>query len=156
VGKKLMLYQEFEEARIAFSRAEDPILVAVALACSLRQIAFNTIETRQRHDAFLRSATAFTRCAKEAEDIDDQHEYHAAAAESYAQAECHQEAIRSFTMAERYTAAVFHCYHNGLLSRAVTIIKRYLPYIDPEARECVRDAACPEYLRDKRLGYVHT
>jgi tetratricopeptide (TPR) repeat protein len=151
VGKRLMLHQEYEEAKTAFSRAGDPIMVAVATACCLRQIAYDTLEERQRRGAFLRAAAAFVQCAAESDDIDGQHDYYAIAAECYAKAKNHAEAIRSFNLAERHAEAALHCLHHGLLGHAVTTIKKYRAHIDQETIERVKEEACLEYLKEKKL-----
>lgn len=146
-----MLHQEFEEARTAFSRAQDLKMVAVATACCLRQLAYNTREARQRCDAFLKSAAAFSQCAVKAENIEERHDHHAAAAGCYAQAEHHHEAIRSFELAERYTEAALHCLHNGRLDHAVLLIKKYSAHIDQEIIERIQEAARFKYLKEMKL-----
>ena len=150
LGKRLMLHQEFEEARTAFTRAQDLKMVAVATACCLRQLAYNTLEARQRCDAFLKSAAAFGQCAVKAENIEERHDHHAAAAGCYAQAGHHHAAIQFFELAERYTEAALHCLHNGRLDRAVLLIKKYTTNIDQETRERIQDAARLKYLKEKR------
>jgi hypothetical protein len=126
-------------------------MVAVATACCLRQLAFSTLEARQRCDAFLKSAAAFRQCAVKAENTEERHDHHAAAAGCYAQAGHHHETIQFFELAERYTEAALHCLHNGRLDRAVRFIKKYSTHIDQETIVRIQEAARPKYLKEKRL-----
>jgi tetratricopeptide (TPR) repeat protein len=150
-GKQLMLHEEFEEARAAFNRAGDPHMAAVATACHLRQVAFNTLDAQQRRRAFSNSATEFERCAMKSESLEERYDQYAAAAECYARAQDHQKAARLFELAQKFTVAALHCLSNGLLDRAVTIIRKYSTHVDQEIIERIQQAARFKYLQEKRL-----
>ena len=146
-----MLNQEFEEARAAFNRAGDPHMAAVVSACHLRQVAYNTLDAQQRCRAFLNSATAFERCAMESESPEELYDQYAAAAGCYAQAQDHQKAARFFELAQKFAVAALHCLSNGLLDRAVIIIRKYSTRVDQETIERIQKVARFKYLQEKRL-----
>jgi tetratricopeptide (TPR) repeat protein len=150
-GKQLMLHQEFEEAGAAFNRAGDPHMAAVATACHLRQVAYNTLDAQQRCRAFSNSATEFERCANKSESLEERYDQYAAAAGCYAQAQDHQKAVQSFVLAQKYTVAALHCLPNGLLDRAVAIIRKYSARVDQETIERVQQEARFKYLQEIRL-----
>jgi hypothetical protein len=150
-GKQLILHQEFEEARTAFNRAGDPHMAAVATACHLRQVAYNTLDAQQRYRAFLNSATEFERCAMKSESLEERYDQYAAAAGCYAEAQDHLKAARYFELAQKFTVAAFHCLTNGLLDRAVTIIRKYSTRVDQETIEHIQQEARLKYVQEKRL-----
>lgn len=146
-----MLHQEFEEARAAFNRAGDPHMASIATACHLRQVAYNTLDTQQRYRAFLNSLTEFERCATKSESLEERYDQCAAAAGCYAQAQDHQKVVLFFELAQKFTVAALHCLSNGLLERAVTIIRKYSTRVDQEAIDRIQQEARFKYLQEKRL-----
>ena len=146
-----MLHQEFEEARAAFNRAVDPHMAAVATACHLRQVAYNTLGAQQRCRAFSNSAAEFERCAMESESTEERYDLYAAAAGCYSQAQDHQKAVRFLVLAQKFTVAALHCLSNGLLDRAVTIIRKYSTRVDQETIERTQQEARFKYLQEKRV-----
>jgi hypothetical protein len=150
-GKQLMLHQEFEEARAAFNRAGDPDMAAVAKACHLRQVAYNTLDAQQRRRAFSNSATEFELCAMKSKSLEERYDQYAAAAGCYAQAQDPQKAARFFELAQKFTVAALHCLSNGLLDRAVTIIRKYSTRVDQETIELIQQEARFKYLQEIRL-----
>ena len=100
-------------------------MAAVAMACQLRQVAYETLDTQQQCRTFSISATEFERCATKSESVEERYDQYAAAAGCYAQAQDHKKAVRSFVLAHKFTEAAQHCLSNGLLDGTINIIRNY-------------------------------
>lgn len=153
-GKRLMDHNEFREASMAFRRAGDTYLVAFATACHSRQIARGKSASstpREQRDAFAKAAGSFERCSNMIDDPEEQRAHYARAAKCYAEGNSHQNAVRAFKLAKKYTEAAFHCVHNNLLDEAVTIMKDNRAHLDPDTIETVTQAARLKYLKANKL-----
>jgi hypothetical protein len=146
-------FSEFGEAIMAFQRAGDARMVAVATACHLRQVAreTSTSMTGKRRDAFAKAARAFERCSDAIGGPGEQRAHHAAAARCYAEARLHQNAIKLFKLAGMHTEAARHCFHNEMLDEAVSIVEKDRVHLDLDVIETITQAARLKYLEAKRI-----
>ena len=146
-----MNHGEFEEATLAFERAEDIYMKAVAVACRLRELARDIPEsaTKRRREAFVATARAFEHCAPMADNDEESRSRYVAAARCYAEIKYHQEVVRTLKQAEMYTEAASYCFDNNILKDAVLLIKTFK--VDQETTECIKQVARISYLESKNL-----
>lgn len=138
---------------MAFRRAGNAQMVAVATAHHLRQVARETSTSTPaiRRDAFAKAARSFERCSDMIEDPRGQCAHYATAARCYVEVGLHQSAIRLFKLAEMYKEAALYSFQNDLLDEAVYIVKKYRVHLDLYTIETITREARLNYLKARRI-----
>jgi hypothetical protein len=149
-GKRLLSHGEFEQAAVAFSKAGNSYMQAVAEARHSREVARDVPEssTKNRREAFVAAAKAFEHCATMAEN-EAEHSHYVAASRCYAEVGCHREVVRILKRLKMYTKAASYCFDNNLLQDAVLLIKSYS--VDREVSKRIKQVARISYLEAKNL-----
>jgi len=131
-------------------------MVTIATAHHLRQVARETSASTpaKRRDAFAKAARSFECCSDVIEDPRERRAHYAAAARCYVDARLHQDVIRLFKLAEMYTEAALHCFHNDLLDEAVFIVKKDRVHLDLDTIETITQEARLKYLKARRIEWV--
>ena len=150
-GKRLLNHEEFEEAAMAFSKARNTYMHAVAMACHLREVARDIPKssTRHRRDAFVSAASEFERCATTAEDDEVKRSHYITAARCYAEAHRHREVVSTLKLVKMYTEAASYCFDNNLLDEAVFLIKTFR--VNQETTKRIKDTARMKYLVENNI-----
>lgn len=148
-----MNHREFEEAILAFDNAGDVYMRAVAEAYQAREVARDVPEsqTRSRREAFMNAASAFEYCAEMTKSSEELSNHYSAAARCYAEIKYHQDAVRSFKLANMFTEAASYSYDHNLLDTAVSIIKEYEAEVNSQTKDCIKEVARLSYLESKQL-----
>ena len=152
-GNRLLNHREFEEAIMAFDNAGDVYMAAVAAAYQSREVArdIHESETRRRREAFANAARAFEHCAEMATSAEEEITHYDAAAWCYIETKYHQDVVRAFKLANKFTEAASYCFDKNLLDTAVSIIKTHEKEVDSQTTDCIKEVARLSYLESKEL-----
>jgi hypothetical protein len=126
-------------------------MAAVAAAYQSQEVARDIPEsqTKYRREAFVNAAGAFEHCAEMAKSSEEKSTYYAAAARCYAENKSHQDVVRTFKLANKFTEAASYCFDNDLLDKAVSIIKTHKAGVDSQTRDRITEVARLSYLESK-------
>ncbi|KAI0321924.1 hypothetical protein OF83DRAFT_1289699 [Amylostereum chailletii] len=150
-----MLFQQanFEGAADAYEAANRFEEAAVARAYQLKQDADGQPleKKRLRREAYVAAATALVVSAKGVRAKDERCRVLQSGAECYAEVDLHEDAARTYYMAEKWTEAAIHYFDGGRLKEAVAVVQKHESRIETPVFDKIIGSARVKYLEHVEL-----